>query len=412
MKKLLIITTAFLFTLSFFNLKQANGQAPEKINYQSVIRNTSNHLVSNQLIGMRISILHSTPDSDAVFVETHSTRTNANGLVTIEIGNGTLVSGNFSTINWADGLYFIKIETDPTTEGGTEYTISGTSQLLSVPYALHAKTAETITGGNNPGNFVMPAVTTNAVIGISSNNATFSGSIGNANSSQILVRGIVYSTSPNPGLYSSKIMIGSGIGMFEATTEINQSGHLLKANTTYYVRAYALTENNISFYGNEVTFTTLPVGQTGPGGGIVFFDKGVNTEGWRYLEAAPLDQSTGTVWGCNNTLIPGTQMAIGKGEMNTELIVGACSETDYAAKLCYELVLGGQSDWFLPSIDELNLMYNNMYINNIGNLTGSYWSSSASETISHEAYVYGIQDGYIGNMWKNQNAYVRAVRAY
>ncbi len=76
--------------------------------------------------------------------ETQTATTNANGLVSIEIGNGTVVSGDFATIDWGNGPYFIKTETDPTS--GTAYTITGTSQLLSVPYALHAKTAETITG--------------------------------------------------------------------------------------------------------------------------------------------------------------------------------------------------------------------------------------------------------------------------
>ena len=79
-----------------------------------------------------------------VYTEIHTPVTNANGLVSIEIGNGTIVSGDFATIDWTDGPYFIKTETDP--EGGENYTITGTSQLLSVPYALHSKTAETVTG--------------------------------------------------------------------------------------------------------------------------------------------------------------------------------------------------------------------------------------------------------------------------
>src|SRR5437764_8880255 len=76
-----------------------------------------------------------------MYVETQATTTNMNGLVSIEIGNGTVVSGNFSTINWANGPYFIKTETDPT--GGTNYTVGGTSQLMSVPYALYAETSGT-----------------------------------------------------------------------------------------------------------------------------------------------------------------------------------------------------------------------------------------------------------------------------
>jgi hypothetical protein len=90
---------------------------------------------------MQISILQGSSTGTVVYTETQTPTTNANGLVSIEIGGGA----GFSTIDWANGPYFIKTETDPT--GGTTYSITGTSQLLSVPYALHAKTAESITGG-------------------------------------------------------------------------------------------------------------------------------------------------------------------------------------------------------------------------------------------------------------------------
>jgi hypothetical protein len=88
---------------------------------------------------MRISILQGSATGTAVYVETQTPTTNANGLATIEIGGGTPVTGTFSAINWASGIYFIKTETDPI--GGTSYTITGTSQILSVPYALYSKTA-------------------------------------------------------------------------------------------------------------------------------------------------------------------------------------------------------------------------------------------------------------------------------
>ncbi|MCO5232762.1 MAG: hypothetical protein M9888_03360 [Chitinophagales bacterium] len=138
MKKLITLYTAVLLTASVF------AQAPQKMSYQAVIRNSSDALVTNQSVGMQISILQGSAGGTAVYVETQTPTTNANGLVSIEIGAGTVVSGNFSTIDWANGPYFIKTETDPT--GGTNYTITGTSQLLSVPYALHAKTAESVTG--------------------------------------------------------------------------------------------------------------------------------------------------------------------------------------------------------------------------------------------------------------------------
>ncbi|MDI6832601.1 MAG: FISUMP domain-containing protein [Bacteroidales bacterium] len=143
MKKNFLKTIMILGALTLY-LFPAYGQSPEKMSYQAVIRNSSDQLVTDQLVGMQISILQGSASGTAVYVETQTPTTNANGLVSIEIGDGTVVSGDFTTIDWANGPYFIKTETDPT--GGINYTITGTSQLLSVPYALHAKTAESISG--------------------------------------------------------------------------------------------------------------------------------------------------------------------------------------------------------------------------------------------------------------------------
>ena len=134
MRKLIIILIAVLFTTSMF------AQSPQKMSYQAVIRNGSNALVTNQSVDMQISILQGTSTGTAVYVETQTPITNANGLVSIELGGGTVVSGSFSTINWANSPYFVKIETDPDgATGGLLYTITGTNQLLSVPYTWYAE---------------------------------------------------------------------------------------------------------------------------------------------------------------------------------------------------------------------------------------------------------------------------------
>jgi hypothetical protein len=129
-----ILFLSFLFLVGF-----VMGQAPEKMSYQSVIRGTNNALITNQNVRVKISILQGTITGSAVYVEDHTTSTNSNGLVSLSIGGGNVISGSFSTINWENGPYFVKMEADPT--GGTNYTVSGTSQLLSVPYALYAKSA-------------------------------------------------------------------------------------------------------------------------------------------------------------------------------------------------------------------------------------------------------------------------------
>ena len=122
-------------TLSIF------AQAPQKMNYQCVVRNSSGVLVTNQGVGIKISILQGTINGTVVYQENYNPnpQTNANGLVSLEIGGGLAITGTFSGIDWSSGPYFLKTETDPT--GGTNYTIVGISQLLSVPYAMYAKTA-------------------------------------------------------------------------------------------------------------------------------------------------------------------------------------------------------------------------------------------------------------------------------
>ncbi len=135
MKKLFSILAMIVLTTEIF------AQSPEKMSYQAVIRDAGNELVRNKPVGMQISILQGTTP---VYVETQTPTTNANGLISIEIGAGQAVSGSFDAIDWSAGQYFIKTETDP--DGASNYTITGTSQLLSVPYALHAKTADTVVG--------------------------------------------------------------------------------------------------------------------------------------------------------------------------------------------------------------------------------------------------------------------------
>ncbi len=133
MKKIIIFSTIILISFCVFS------QAPEKFSYQAVIRNSSGDLVSDQDVGMKISILAGSASGTVVYQEIYNPNphTNVNGLVTIEIGGGIPITGDFSAINWSSGSYYLKTETDPA--GGTNYSITGTSQLISVPYAMYSK---------------------------------------------------------------------------------------------------------------------------------------------------------------------------------------------------------------------------------------------------------------------------------
>jgi hypothetical protein len=119
------------------------AQVPPKMSYQAVIRNINNTLTTSTQVGIQISILQGSITGIAVYTETHTPKTNANGLISLEIGSGTVITGVFTEIDWATGPYFIKTETDAT--GGDNYSIIGTSELTSVPYALHTETATTAT---------------------------------------------------------------------------------------------------------------------------------------------------------------------------------------------------------------------------------------------------------------------------
>ncbi|HNP95658.1 MAG TPA: hypothetical protein PKJ63_08515, partial [Cyclobacteriaceae bacterium] len=134
MKKALfifLVTVCSLFTICSF------GQAPQGFKYQSVARNSSGLPIASSNIGLRVRIHDQTETGSVVYSETHTAATNAFGVFSLSIGAGTPQSGTFASINWGGGAKFIEIEAD--FSGGTSYTSMGTSQLLSVPYALYSE---------------------------------------------------------------------------------------------------------------------------------------------------------------------------------------------------------------------------------------------------------------------------------
>ena len=136
MKKIIISVAAFVL-LSFNTF----SQAPEAFKYQAVVRDASNLILANQNVGVQLRILQGSPSGTAVYTETFAVTTNQFGLVNLEIGTGT-TTDDFSTIDWGNDTYFVENGID--VSGGTTYSVMGTSQLLSVPYALHAKSAENV----------------------------------------------------------------------------------------------------------------------------------------------------------------------------------------------------------------------------------------------------------------------------
>ena len=134
MKKIILFIAAFLILCA----QVINAQAPNSFDFQSLVRDASGKFLKSQSVGVRVSILHGSVSGTAVYTETHTVSTNANGLLTLTVGKGT-TSDNFSSINWSAGPYFIKTEMD--LSGGTDYTLSTVTQMMSVPYALYANSA-------------------------------------------------------------------------------------------------------------------------------------------------------------------------------------------------------------------------------------------------------------------------------
>jgi len=196
-------------------------------------------------------------------------------------------------------------------------------------------------------------------------------------------------------------------------TNINNSGLLTVANneTSSSLTVTATSTYDRNKTGTTSISTTYTVGIIGPGGGYVFYDKGSYSNGWRFLEAAPVSSEFRAQWGLYGIACPGTQDGIGTGRANTTAIINilnANNQTGRAAQLCAALNINGLNDWFLPSKDELNEMWKALKRdrNNIGgfNLSGDsyqngypgwYWSSSAySATTLYSTWFQRFSDGY------------------
>jgi hypothetical protein len=228
---------------------------------------------------------------------------------------------------------------------------------------------------------------TNPITNITSVSGTSGGAITSDGGVPVTAKGVCWGTSANPtvgvGNFTSD---GTGTAAFIS----NITG--LTASTTYYVRAYATNSVGTS-YGTQVTFTTCgtpyyTVGQNVQGG-IVFY---VDCTGQAGLIAATADQGSGIPYGCQGTVTGATGTAVYSGAANTTAILAACTTPGIAAQLCRNYNGGGYTDWYLPSSDELQLMYNVWPLLNLTSGLMTYWSST--ETSATTAAGYFVNNGY------------------
>ena len=343
---LLIILLFHFVILSF-------GQAPESFKYQAVVRDNSGNIIADQTVGVQITIRRGSANGTVVYQESFSPSTNVFGLVNLELGNGTLANASLENIDWASGPYFIETAVDGT--GGTNYTVLGTSQLMSVPYALYAKTSGNGEGPQGP-----------------------QGPPGNVGPEG--PQGI---QGPPGPVYSA----GTGID---------------------------ITNNVIST--TATSSCGFSIGQTYQGG-IIFYLDASGCHGLMCAPTDQSTELPWYNGSHIDTYAYGN--GVGAGDGNSQAIrrwQGVCASC-YASELCQDFYTDFYDDWYLPSKYELNLMHQNigygnvLGLGNVGNFSPSfYWSS----TEYNEPDAWG-QDFYYGTQMsgdKSFPAYVRAIRAF
>ena len=428
------------------------AQTPQKFSYQGVIRNAEGEIIDNKIIRNRISILQGSIDGTSIYVETHTPMTNENGLFTIEIGGGTVEFGSFTDIDWASGPFFIKTETDPT--GGSDYTISGTNQLLSVPYALYAETAgNSEEGPQGPEGPEGPEGRSAYQVWLDA---------GNTGTEEDFLNSFIGPAGPEggegaDGISAYQIWLDAGNTGTEADFLNSLAGPegpegpqgiegksayqvWLDAGNTGTEADFIMTLNGAdgaigkSAYqiwlesgnsGTEADFIASLEGPAGPegslpqrtigevyGGGIVFY---VYDNGQHGLIVSTVDVSAGALWSEDNVNTRAKGSGVGAGFMNTTILIAVTQPSnsdDFAAALCneYWVTLSGVNyrDWYLPSKHELDLLYQQKTI--IGSPTGSYWSSTESTDV--QAWKQIFDDGNQVSSSKDASNKVRAIRKF
>lgn len=312
MKKITLLST-LCFLLLTIGLKAQTP--PNAFNYSAVARNAAGQPIASATIGIQITILKTSPTGVSQYSENHFVNTDAYGLFNLVIGAGAVQSGSMATIDWSNDNYYLNVGMDAT--GGTNFLTMGTTQLLSVPYAMYAKSAGTVSGGGTGGSFTH-------YIG-----EEFSG-------------GVIF--------------------------------HLWKDNASVE-------------HGLIVDKTDLSTAQA-----------------WSNIAQTLIGQAAQSSW---------------DGLSNSNAIVAQEVHTDSAAALCLNSTNGGQSDWYLPSVQELNMLWNNYYtvarsLTQISGATqlslATYWSST--ENVNSEAWRFQFIDGSAYGGSKDVTDYVRAVRAF
>jgi uncharacterized protein (TIGR02145 family) len=344
-----------LTMLPLFNI----AQAPNKFNFQSVLRNAAGVIQTDKQVSLKICILSGTSDGTAIYCETHFKKTDKAGLIHLQVGGGNGTSGSFGDIPWDNGPHFLQLEAD--LEGGSAFTLLGSQPLLSVPYALFANQADTVIHqkpetdplfetsvakgitqadtanwnrktGNSvgaiqfwngsawinlqaglPGQMLiispsgipswetaprttLPTVTLTGLSRISPFSIDFTAEISSDGGSPITARGIVFGTQSDPTFINQTLGFGENAGSFEGTITA------LLPQTAYYVRAFATNDAGTRYSNQQMAITTLVAsdvdGNTYPSikiGSQIWFSTNLNVT--KYQNMDNIDQlATNELW--------------------------------------------------------------------------------------------------------------------
>lgn len=420
MKKILLY-----FLTGWLLCSVVNSKSPDKISYQAVVRNEANQLVVSQPVGVRLSILKGSVNGMLVYSERQQPVTNPNGLFSLVIGDDTaqLIMGSLTEIEWSEGPYFILSEIDPS--GGFNYSLSGTSQLLSVPYALYASEAESLTGEleetdpkfeNSPASMITDADIEKIahISGTNTGDQEISHLVDfqSLGDSLAILRNQIPDTADwlksetDPTFGAS---VAAAITMAD-TILWNNKQELLFAGDGIRIEGNKIRLNQNSHYVGELY-----------GGGVVFW---VDHSGQHGLVVSMVDIGSGQNWG-PVSLVGVQAQSDWNGIGNSEAIASASSATNAASTcLVYQNVNYGTgvfSDWYLPSRGELVDLWNSLRaVQKALEMDGNsdtqtlsrqaYWSST--EYNNNSAWYYFFTYGYSSYGNKNQNFYVRAIRAF